>query len=65
MGGQVHLRECKSAHAEGTTETQPNPEAAAKGREINEKLDDLVDQLDGILEENAEQFLEALALEAA
>jgi ubiquitin-like protein Pup len=58
MGAQEHVRERKSAQTEGTTtETIPNPEETEKGRELKEKMDGLVDQIDDIMEENAEQFL--------
>jgi len=34
-----------------------NPELAKKGKKIKEDLDNLLDEIDGILEENAEEFV--------
>ena len=34
-----------------------NPELAKKGKKIKEDLDNLLDEIDDILEENAEEFV--------
>jgi prokaryotic ubiquitin-like protein Pup len=34
-----------------------SPEAATKGQKLKEDLDDLLDEIDGVLETNAEDFV--------
>jgi len=36
-----------------------NPEVAKKGKKIKEDLDNLLDEIDDILEENAEEFVKS------
>jgi len=36
-----------------------NPEIAKKGKKIKEDLDNLLDEIDEILEENAEEFVKS------
>ena len=36
-----------------------NPEVAKKGKKIKEDLDSLLDEIDDILEENAEEFVKS------
>jgi ubiquitin-like protein Pup len=36
-----------------------NPELAKKGKKIKEDLDNLLDEIDEILEENAEEFVKS------
>ena len=36
-----------------------NPELAKKGKKIKEDLDNLLDEIDDILEENAEEFVKS------
>ncbi len=36
-----------------------NPEVAKKGKKIKEDLDKLLDEIDDILEENAEEFVKS------
>ena len=36
-----------------------NPEVAKKGKKIKEDLDKLLDEIDNILEENAEEFVKS------
>ncbi|MFQ5840511.1 MAG: ubiquitin-like protein Pup [Candidatus Methylomirabilales bacterium] len=36
-----------------------NPEVAKKGKKIKEELDKLLDEIDDILEENAEEFVKS------
>lgn len=41
----------------GEPEAAPNPEASAKGKKIKDDLDKLMDEIDNVLEENAEEFV--------
>lgn len=36
---------------------QPNPEVAERHEKISEDVDDLLDEIDSVLEENAEEFV--------
>jgi ubiquitin-like protein Pup len=36
---------------------EPNPEAAARQEKLTEDVDDLLDEIDSVLEENAEEFV--------
>jgi len=36
-----------------------NPEVAKRGKKIKEELDNLLDEIDDILEENAEEFVKS------
>lgn len=38
-------------------EAAPNPEQSAKGKKIKDDLDKLMDEIDSVLEENAEEFV--------
>lgn len=38
-------------------EAGPNPETLAKGKRIKDNLDNLMDEIDNVLEENAEEFV--------
>ena len=38
---------------------QPNPETIKKGKKLKEDLDKLIDEIDEVLEENAEEFVKS------
>jgi ubiquitin-like protein Pup len=38
---------------------QPNPETIKKGKKLKEDLDKLMDEIDEVLEENAEEFVKS------
>lgn len=38
---------------------QPNPEVTKKGKKLKEDLDKLMDEIDEVLEENAEEFVKS------
>lgn len=38
---------------------EPNPETTKKGKKIKEDLDKLMDEIDEVLEENAEEFVKS------
>jgi prokaryotic ubiquitin-like protein Pup len=44
---------------EGDEGAGVNPEVAKKGKKIKEDLDNLLDEIDDILEENAEEFVKS------
>ncbi len=44
---------------EGEDGGSGNPELTKKGKKIKEELDNLLDEIDDILEENAEEFVKS------
>lgn len=40
-------------------EVAPNPEVVKKGKELKENIDQLLDEIDEVLEENAEEFVKS------
>ena len=38
---------------------EPNPETVKKGKKLKEDLDKLMDEIDEVLEENAEEFVKS------
>ncbi|MDH3730084.1 MAG: ubiquitin-like protein Pup [Acidimicrobiia bacterium] len=53
------MAEQKKQQKPQTTETDESvtTESAPQGEEIVEKIDDLLDEIDSVLEENAEEFV--------
>ncbi|MEE8332154.1 MAG: ubiquitin-like protein Pup [Acidimicrobiia bacterium] len=53
------MAEQKKQQKPQTTESDESvtTEAAPQGEEITEKIDDLLDEIDSVLEENAEEFV--------
>ncbi len=52
----------KTGHPKGTPEGEggsANPNVAKKGKKLKEDMDKLLDEIDGILEENAEEFVKS------
>ena len=45
--------------SEGGDGAAANPEVAKKGKKIKEDIDKLLDEIDDILEENAEEFVKS------
>lgn len=43
--------------AEGGDDPKANPAVAKKGKKLKEDIDKLLDEIDDILEENAEEFV--------
>ncbi|MBI2527786.1 MAG: ubiquitin-like protein Pup [Candidatus Rokubacteria bacterium] len=39
------------------SDTSPSPSLAGKGEKIKQELDELLDEIDGVLESNAEEFV--------
>ncbi|MGI8647694.1 MAG: ubiquitin-like protein Pup [Acidimicrobiales bacterium] len=56
-GGQA--RESKRASEDEVDEAAPAPDAAAAERQekLGEDVDDMLDEIDSVLEENAEEFV--------
>jgi prokaryotic ubiquitin-like protein Pup len=56
-GGQSQTG--KGRHEEDVEQATPevNPEVAKRHAEISEDVDDLLDEIDSVLEENAEEFV--------
>ncbi len=53
------MAEQKKQQKPQTTESDESvtTEAAPQGEELTEKIDDLLDEIDSVLEENAEEFV--------
>ena len=47
----------KSDRSQGQDEVQANPQVAEKGQRLKEEMDELVDEIDKVLEENAAEFV--------
>lgn len=47
----------KSDRSHGQDEVQANPQVAEKGQRLKEEMDELVDEIDKVLEENAAEFV--------
>jgi ubiquitin-like protein Pup len=61
-GGQSHSDKSRrdSGYYEGVDEApapEVNPEVAERHEKITEDVDDLLDEIDSVLEENAEEFV--------
>lgn len=57
MKEQVRVQKTKT---ERTSESaQPQPTKSEQHEKLKEELDDLLDEIDGVLQENAEEFIKA------
>ena len=54
---QEKKRDLKKVGRKDDTSAAPNPEIVEKGKKIKENLDNLLDEIDEVLEENAEEFV--------
>jgi ubiquitin-like protein Pup len=52
-------RKQRPAPREREQETEQEPAPAKQGEKIKEELDDLLDEIDTVLEDNAEEFVKA------
>jgi ubiquitin-like protein Pup len=59
MAEQKRKETRPSKPAEGGDGASANPEVAKKGKKIKEDIDKLLDEIDDILEENAEEFVKS------
>ena len=59
MPEQKNEERKKSEKPDSEEEVKANPEVAKKGKKIKEDLDKLLDEIDDILEENAEEFVKS------
>ena len=47
----------RSSHKESGGSAQQHDATGARGEEVSDKIDDLLDEIDSVLEENAEEFV--------
>lgn len=52
-------KETRPTRPSASGDPKANPELAKKGKKIKEDVDKLLDEIDGILEENAEEFVKS------
>ncbi len=57
MAEREHVQ--KPAPAERETETADAPAGSERGEELKAELDDLLDEIDEVLETNAEEFVKS------
>jgi prokaryotic ubiquitin-like protein Pup len=57
MAGQERKAKPTSKRDDETTEVAEVAAPAKQGEKIKEELDDLLDEIDSVLEENAEEFV--------
>lgn len=55
---QKHKPETKTEETADLVDAKKIGETAVKGEEIKADLDDLLDEIDGVLESNAEEFVQ-------
>lgn len=58
MGEQIHRQERQKEQQVDETTIKAAGDTALKGEEIKADLDDLLDEIDGVLEQNAEEFVQ-------
>lgn len=58
MPASERKREYRQERTQDTEEVQPNRDVSVEGEEIKEDLDRLLDEIDDILEEDSEEFVE-------
>ena len=57
MGSQERQQKKKKAPPPSEEGGAANPEAQVKGKRLKEDMDTLLDEIDSVLEENAEEFI--------
>lgn len=57
MGQQDKKKERRKESSKKSEEIQANPEVIEKGKRMTEDLDQLMDEIDGVLEKNSEEFV--------
>lgn len=57
MASQEQIRRPQKEEKKEVPEAKPNPRTIEKGEKLKKDIDDLLDKVDGILEENAQEFV--------
>jgi len=57
MGQAQVQKQAPTKQAEQTDQASAAKDLKAKGEEIKKSMDDLIDEIDGVLEENATEFV--------
>ena len=57
MAEQKRIETRPSTPSDSPTGVAGSPEIVKKGKQLKEDIDTLLDEIDGILEENAEEFV--------
>ena len=58
-GGQQHKQPKKSSETEESTEVAPSEDVAARKEQLDEDIDAILDEIDDVLETNAEDFVKS------
>ncbi len=56
-GGQAHKSQRPTEEESDDAAPAPDPEAAERQEKLGEDVDDMLDEIDSVLEENAEEFV--------
>lgn len=59
MAEQMHKQKQEQEQQVDEIDAQAIGDIAAKGADVKAELDDLLDEIDGVLEENAEDFVKS------
>ena len=57
MAGQEQIRHPKKEEKQVKAEVKATPNTIEKGEKLKKDIDDVLDKIDDILEENAEEFV--------
>ena len=57
MARQSQKKDKKQEQVRKSDQASANPETLEKGKKIKENIDNLMDEIDDVLEENAEEFV--------
>ena len=57
MASREQIRHPKKEEKRTEIEVKANPEVAKKGEKLKKDIDDVLDKIDDVLEENAEEFV--------
>ena len=57
MAEQVRRTAARSEGGQKPTDAEANPKTVEKGKKLKEDMDKLIDEIDGVLVKNAEEFV--------
>ena len=57
MASREQIRHPQKEEKKEVPEVKPNPQTIEKGEKLKKDIDDILDKVDDVLEENAEEFV--------